>query len=192
MSGTWTTDWATNDVVTAAEFRKSMGCVADSTLVGSAASIDFTGIPTTYAHLMIVVYARGDTAASSTNLLARLNNDSAANYDNQFLSSQAAVSTASESLAATALTCGAIPAATAGANLFGQAEILVAHYAGAANNKSTRTVWGMKIGTASTNLNVGDNTGFWRSSAAINRVTLFPAAGNFVAGTRVSIYVMGS
>ena len=34
--------------------------------------------------------------------------------------------------------------------------------------------------------------GEWRSTAAINRVTVFPATGNFIAGTRLTIYGMGA
>jgi hypothetical protein len=50
--------------VTAAEFRKSMGCVADSTLGIAAASFDFTGLPTTYAHLMVVISGSATTRPS--------------------------------------------------------------------------------------------------------------------------------
>lgn len=196
MSGTWTTDWATNDVVTAAEFRKSLGCVADSTLGGAAASIDFTGLPTTYAHLMVILYGRGDTAAALTNVQCRFNNDSTATYHQQALDATGATVTAADAGAAavTSALIGFIPAATSPANAFGQLDMVVAHYANAVNQKTFVAKSYAK--SAATGVGAGflrTVGGVWMlAPVAINRITLFPAAGNFAAGTRASVYVMGS
>jgi hypothetical protein len=65
----------------------------------SAASIDVTGIIAGYAHLRLVLQARGDAAVTTTSLLVRFNNDSAANYDSQ---SQALRTTNANSAAAAA------------------------------------------------------------------------------------------
>lgn len=193
-SASWANGWLTNDVVTASEFAKGIGAIYDTTLGSAAATIDVTGIVAVYAHLMIEVYGRGDTAATATNLTMRFNNDSAANYDYQLTVVAGAVTSPAEVFGATSLYCGAIPANTAGANLLSQNRIEIAHYAGATNNKTALVQFGYKIGTtaAASNVNVGAVGGFWRSSAAINRITLLPAAGNFVAGTRVTIYAMGA
>lgn len=192
MTGTWATDWATNDVVAASEFRKSLGCVYDSTLGVAAATIDITPIPITYAHLLVVLYGRGDTAAASTTVLMRFNADSAANYDYQLMFASAATASASETFGSTSVPVGTLEAATAGANLFSMAEIVIPHYANAANNKTARSISCSKTGTSTGNLQALSAAMFWRSSAAINRLTFLPAAGNFAAGTRCSVYVMGS
>ena len=195
MTGTWATDWATNDVVTAAEFRKSVGCVFDSTLGGAAASIDITGIPTTYAHLMVLVYGRGDSASTAINVNARLNNDSATNYGWQYVSASGSTASAADQGAAavTSILLGQLPAASAPANVFGQINTELAHYANATNQKtlSARSLE-RTAAIAASSMTIFTLGGVWTGTAAINRITLFPASGNFVAGTRASVYVMGS
>lgn len=192
MPGTWASGWITGDVVTAAEFKKGVGCVADTTLGASAASIDFTSLPTTYAHLLVVVYARSDRAATLDTVGGRFNGDSAANYDYQYAGGSGATTSAAESLGATSFYVGDMPGNTAGANLFSTSVFTVSHYAGSSNNKSTVGHNLVKIGTASGNLSARVIGGAWRSSAAINRITLVSVLGNFVAGTRASVYVFGA
>lgn len=192
MTGTWPASWATGDVVLASEFKKGIGAIADTTLGGSAANVDLTSIVGTYAHLLIIVYARGDTAAASTGLNMQFNGDTAANYDYQQLVGSAAAVVTSENFAQVRISHGQIPANTAGANLFNASVIFIPHYAGSTNNKVALSMTSLKTGTASGNILNYLNGGFWRSNAAITRVTLIPATGNFVAGTRVSLYGMGA
>jgi hypothetical protein len=192
LTGTWASGWATGDIVTAAEFKKSAGAIFDSTLGASAASIDVTGISNTYAHLMISIYSRGDTAAISTDVMMRFNGDTAANYDWQRAMGIAAATSAFETFAQTTMAVGFCPGSTAGANLFASQEVFIPNYAGSTNNKQHVSIHSMKAGTASTNLSVGIWGGSWRSNAAINQVTLLPQAGNFVAGTRVTVHALGA
>lgn len=164
----------------------------DSTLGASAASIDVTGISATYAHLMVSVYARGDTAATAIGAQLRFNGDSAANYDTQYVRGNAAVASAAEGFAATSLQFGSIPANTAGANLFGAQEIFIPYYAGSSNNKQIVALSSAKIGTSTGNLFMDLLGGGWRSNAAINQITFFPVSGNFVAGTRITVHALGA
>jgi hypothetical protein len=178
--------------VTAAEFKKTAGAIFDSTLGASAASIDVTGISNTYAHLMVTLYARGDTAATTAAVAMRFNGDAATNYDYQQLRGQAAAASAGETFAATIVYIGDCPANTAGANLFGATEVFIPHYAGSTNNKQTVTITTTKTATTTGTLAVNVFGGSWRSNAAINQITFFPTAGNFVAGTRVTIHALGA
>jgi hypothetical protein len=192
MTGTWATGWATGDIVTAAEFKKGGGSISDTTLGSSAASVDIASIVATYAHLLIAVYARGDTAATSVATSVRFNNDTAANYDSQYVRGNGAAASAAEAFGATGANICITPANTAGANLFGACLLFVPHYAGTSNNKEITSLSACKIGTAGSNQFTDFFGGAWRSSAAINRVTIFPTAGNFVTGTRVTIYGLGA
>lgn len=193
MSGTWGTGWATGDVVTAAEYTKGAGAVFDSTLSSAAASFDITSINGSYAHLLLTLYLRGDTAAATTTALLRFNADTAANYDYQRLSGSAATASAVETFAATSIQIASvIPANTAGANLFAQIDVWIPHYAGSANNKDVVASFAHKQGTATGNLTVGDVAGFWRSNSAITQITVLPGAGNFAAGSRATLHVFGA
>lgn len=155
-------------------------------LTAAAASFDFTGIPATFAHLMVVAYLRGDTASGLITIIQRFNNDSAANYDWQALSGVGAAASGFESFATTG-GFDTAPAATAPANLFAGVRLVIPHYANAANNKAIVRARDAKAGTSSLSLSAGPSVGFWRSNAAINRVTLLPAAGNWAAGSAATV-----
>jgi hypothetical protein len=193
VTGTWASGWATGDIEVAAEFKKGIGSIFDTTLGASAANVDVTSISATYAHLLVVIYARGDNASVNTGIQIRFNGDSAANYDYQLMrAAGATVSNVAEGFGQTSASMGLCPANTAGANLFGAQVVFIPHYAGASNNKVLVLVSSHKYGTSTTNIIAELDAGFWRSNAAINRITLLPAAGNFVTGTRVTVYGMGA
>lgn len=192
MTGTWPLGWQVGDIEIAAQYGKGIGALADSTLGGSSATVDLTSIVGSYAHLLLVIYARGDQAAFSTNVNLRFNADSAANYDTQQVQGGAAAVTAGEQFAATSTLVTVMPAATAGANLFGATVGFIPHYAGTANNKAILSLESFKTGTISGSMSTSLLGGFWRSNAAITRITLLPASGNFVAGTRVTLYGLGA
>jgi hypothetical protein len=183
-----TTAVGTGDLITAAQLNGLPVMIANTTLSGDVASIDFQSIPAHYAHLMLVCYLRGSTASASLNCVARFNNDSGANYDHQYVRGLAATASAVEVFADIAMVLGLIPGSTAGGNLFGGGTIVVPHYANSANNKSSVAGWGIKAGTASSNLAVQESAGFWRSNSAINRVTILAATGNLVTGSRITLY----
>ena len=192
MTGTWPSGWGVGDIETAAEFKKGIGAISDTTLGGSAANVDIASIVGTYAHLLVVVYARGDAASGAIGLNVRFNGDSAANYDWQKMEGTGATVTPSEAFAQTAISANNVPANTAGANLFGVSMGFLPHYAGSANNKAYLSIAAYKVGVTTGSMTDSLSGGFWRSNAAINRITLLPSSGNFVAGTRVTIYAMGA
>lgn len=168
-----------------------LGQIADSTLGSSAASIDLTSLPTTYAHMLIVGYFRGDTAATDTPVNFRLNNDSGANYYTEEVAAAGATLTGGENIAATSASFGSCPANTGTANRFSADIIFIPHYTQTTNHKSF-------IGFSSeVRLNTGGNTilrvsgGAWAATAAVSRLTVLPGAGNFVTGSRLTVYGIG-
>lgn len=164
--------------------------LANSTLSGSAASIDFSSISQSWAHLMLVIYARSDTAAASTTMLMRFNADTAANYDYQQVAGQAATASAAETFAASSIYCGGMPANTATANVFGAYVIHIPYYSQGTNNKAATIGASFKQGTATTNMVRHALAGFWRSNSAITQITLLAGAGNLVSGSRATLYGM--
>lgn len=161
----------------------------DNIAGGSIASWDVSGISGSYSHLKLVLQARGDTAAAFTDVRIRFNNDSTGTYDHDILQSNGAASTLSgETFAATSGHGGFVAANTATANVAGQTMWEIANYASTTFQKNYSFHSAFKSGTAATNLDVYLGSGHWRSTAAINRITVFPGAGNFVVGSRLSIY----
>lgn len=196
-NGTWLAGWNLNDAVTAAEMQKSVGAVYDKTLLSPAPSFDFKGLHQVYGALLIVGYVRADLASAETQAILQCNNDAGANYDRQVIFGQGSSVTASEAFAGPGAQVASIPSANAPANLFAAFTARISHYAGSANNKVVRSRWGDKLSTSTANLMVGSAVNFWRSSSPVTRITILPftlassLTGNFVAGSRVTIYVLG-
>lgn len=159
--------------------------IADSTLGSPAATVDFTSLPATFAHLMVVIHARGDQAATQTSLNLRLNGDSGAHYDwfSEFTGS------AGSSSAASSGQIGFITAASSPSNRFSPYVLWVPHYAQANTIKAVQTLgFNMTAGGAA-NITPYANSFYWFDTpAAINELTFLPGSGNLVANSRFTVY----
>lgn len=155
--------------------------IAETTLGASAANVDFTSIPTTFSHLLLTWQARSDAAVTASTLLVRFNGDSAANYAWEKLDAIAAAASAASFTAQTSIQIDALVGASAPASQSGFGHAWIPNYLGVTFFKQISL-----IGGQSTYAQL--HTGLWSSTAAINRVTILPTTGNFVAGTRFSLY----
>jgi hypothetical protein len=159
-------------------------------LAAAAATLDFSGIPATFHSLLAEINGRGDAAGDEVGVHIRLNNDSGANYDHQYLLGSAAGAIAAEGFALTRAQIGNIPAGAAIANAFGSIETKIPHYRSAAH-KLTRSEWMHRKSNATGGLQVGMFLGNWRSVAVVNRITFVLTGGNFAIGTKAVLYGIG-
>lgn len=157
--------------------------IQDVMLDIAASSFDFVAIPQTYKHLQLVWQARGTTVAATTACTLLFNGDTGANYDYEVIFGNVNTPTAALSTADTNLDGFLIPAASATAGSAGAGDASIPYYAGTTFWKQIllREV-AVKEGLA---IFRGGN---WRSTAAINRITVTVAAGNFAAGSRMTLY----
>jgi hypothetical protein len=157
-------------------------------LAGAAASYDFTSIPQTYRHLMLEVYGRSDTAATSTSLRMRIQNLSTAiYYDQRSVVAGTSVS-ADESLGATSARVGLVSAASAPAPLMGTATILLPHYTQANKEKPYIAHSTVLLALSTGGIQIAQFGGVADNSSAIDRITIFPLAGSFVADSIATLY----
>ena len=166
-----------------------MQLIQEVVLTGAQASIDFLNIPQTFAHLQLYAYARSSDAQLDTDLALRLNNDSSASYFYQYQYAAGASVVGGELGAQTRMGLGVMPGANAPAGFFGQSDILIENYTSTVGNKiaTGRAFWLRGTGGGSfiiRHAGGGQNV----IGVPITRLTVFPAAGNFVAGTRVGLY----
>jgi hypothetical protein len=119
----------------------------------------------------------------------RLNNSSLANYDSIRMLAVGATVSATEQLAQTSGIIGLIPAASASSTLMGGHTIWLPHYTNAARVKLAHSHGFDSHSTTIGALSVGA-WGFHHSglTAAVNRITLFPAAGSFTADSVATLY----
>jgi len=157
---------------------------------GGQATIDFTAIPATYKHLVVVIVGRADAAQTAQAGYLQFNGDTSAAYDRESIFTQAnAGAPINYDQFATAMPeAFYLPAASAPAGESGSYAIEIPVYAGTAFNK-TYNSRGQHIRAQSTGqYNIGEFAGSWRNTAAINRVSLSLSAGNFAAGTIATLY----
>lgn len=177
------------DVTVATTNPQTEVLISDIVLGSASATLaDFTSIPGTYKHLRLVIDGRGDTAATSIAVQLRFNNDSGANYDLQQESTNAGTVSGSELLAQTNIGIAAFSAANATANQSGAAVITVPNYAATVFHKTAISQGMLKVGQATGNFYSQLRVGNWRSTAAITRITLLASAGNFIVGSRATLY----
>lgn len=156
----------------------TMTLIASSTVgSGGAASIDFTSIPSTYTDLVIKFSGSATSSGGWVNITF---NGSSANLSGKYIYANNG-SVASGSIAP--LMYSNPTAYTA--NTFGSGETYIPNYAGS-NNKS------MSIDTVNENNATASDmllqAGLWSNTAAINRITLTPNAGNLAQYSTAYLY----
>jgi len=172
-----------------------MGKIQTMTVpTGGQATIDFTAIPATYTHLVVVITGRNDAANNESNLLMQLNGDTAANYDwaQVQVYSQSTAPAGSGAAGATAAQVGVMNGANAAASKASTTEINLPNYAGTTFHKAWLSSSADRTGYTPGGINVNAVSGAWSNTAAITRLTLSLSAGNFVAGTVCTLYGVDS
>lgn len=165
--------------------------LADEKKAAAGANFDFDGIPQNYKHLLITGNLRGDTAATNTDALLRLNGVSSANYFNQHITAFATTVTGAESVGATSATTGNVSAATSTANVFGKWFCLIPDYTEGTNKPGGVFLVESMRGTASAQIGIYVGSFVLNVAGAVTKITLTPAAGNWDAGSRLSLYGIG-
>lgn len=161
-----------------------MRMIADLTVGASpVANVDFASLPQTFAHLFVILQARGDTAATSTTLNVQFGGDTGSNYD-----SGAGISGTVQT-GATSGSCGAMSAGSATANCFSPYLLWIPHYAQTDTFKVCQTL-GFVATSGGVNLSPYSQQILWKKSApaAVDRIKFIPGAGNFVQFSRFTIY----
>lgn len=165
--------------------------IIDTTLTGSAASIDLTPITTAYAHLQVIGRFRTDVAAVNDFCLMKFNGDGGANYmDEAQTGIGVAAPAAGQDVAQTRGFTFECLGATAPAGAFGHLNLLIPDYTDA-TFKSWLSQYGDIRGVSGSpaNFRVAQGFGTWTQTAAITRLTFAPLTGpNFITGSRVTVY----
>lgn len=170
----------------------AMQVIQDQLLTAPAAAVTFANIPQTFAHLLAEWSLRSDGATNNQALRVQLNGDGGADYDLSVIRGNAGVASSISAFAQTSGYLGEIPAATAPAGSFGPGELIVPDYTNSARLKSLTGKSHAKGGTVAADMWQHEHGTDWRSTAAVTQLSFFPAVGNFVAGSRITLYGLTS
>ena len=153
--------------------------IAEVTLASDASSVSFTSIPGTFRNLRMIVHARVDG-----NVSVRFNDDTGANYDVQRFIGYATTLLGQENLGAGLATLG-----TGGdtAGVFDTYDVLISNYAASDRQTSLVAAGQSKSGTATGNVRIRTASAYWRTNAAVTKITVL-ASTIFRAGTVVTLY----
>ena len=181
-------------VGTAATVTVSGGSGGSLTLItrtvtsGSATNVSFTSIPGTYEDLEVRVNGRGSAASANVVLRIRFNGDTGANYDLSKYDYNGGSGFGGSGAATTYADFGYLSGATAPANAASSCILSILGYARTVFQKSGRSSGNIIAGTTAGTVWEGMGTVNWRNTAAITQIDVFPASGNFIDGTVVSLY----
>jgi hypothetical protein len=137
---------------------------------------------------MIVLVAKGDTAAPQVDNLLRFNGDTGANYDDAATRNATGTIATLTDQAATSAEFSQIIAATSTANYATTVTGWIPNYAATTFFKTGTYIAGFEIVPATPTYQVWGGCFTWRSTAAINQVNVRPTSGNYIAGSRLTIY----
>lgn len=167
-----------------------MYLIEDQEKGADGATFDFQTIPQTFKHLKIIGTGRSSDAGTGIALYLRFNNDSGNNYDYGIYFYNGAF-TAVQAAAQNIIFMGDVSGGGAPANDFASYVIDIPDYTDTAKlHKTISHITAREGAAANTNLQFTGG-GSYRTTGAISRVTLSLFAGNFVAGSRASLYGIG-
>ena len=159
--------------------------ITDQKLATAAATVTFLNIPQTYRHLQVEVFGRGDNASSSVDVQFQFNNDTGANYAHEYQQIVGSAATAPiSSTGRTNFIVVSLPGNTATANYFSLGSVRISEYTNAKANKTAYGAGGLWTSGPIIIL----ASGFWASTASVTSIKMTASAGNFVAGSRFTLY----
>ena len=164
-----------------------LSVIGTTVLAADAPSISWPVISDQYQDLVLSLYGRGTDAANGVSVLMRVNGSAAAIYDYYRLNSFAAANGAGQ----TSAVLGSLEGAGSPAGAANQITLEIAGYACATLHKSWTGNTGLKIGNNAADMLWQLIGGFIRTNSPIASLEIFPISGQFLAGTRATLYGRG-
>lgn len=160
--------------------------IGTTTLAGPAASVSFSSISTVYTNLSLKWHARGDNAIAGEQIYMQINGQTGSNYVFEKMEANGTSSITPTQGTAAQAQIGTIPGASGSAGYFGGGNL---EMPGAIDG----TNYGAFISTGGATPSpstgfAGVYVGMLAIAGAVSTIKLFPASGNFIAGSRFSLY----
>jgi hypothetical protein len=149
-------------------------------------TFDVSSFAGVYKHLQIVWVGRwSGTAFNRDDLCYRFNGDSGNNYSEHGLSGNGSTVASGATSSFNRGFCGSLSSNLESSGIFGSGVIDILDAYGT-KNKVLRTFWGR---TGTSPIGVTLQSSMWMNTTSISSLQLFPSSGgNFVAGSRFSLY----
>jgi hypothetical protein len=176
---------ASSQVIAAAGDYESIATVTVGS--GGSADIEFTSIPSDFAHLQIRAIARTTTGSSAGAdwVLGRVNADSGSNYSRHYLYGTGSSVVANGETSQTSFRAGLAPMDGTTASMYGAFVIDILDYANTNKYKTLRVLLGSDRNGAGEMILQSNS---WMSTSAITSIKLYPEANNFKQYSHFALY----
>jgi len=154
------------------------------TVASTAASIQFTSIPSSYQHLQVRGISRTARADDGDQLYFQFNADTGSNYSHHNLEGNGTSATATAATSAVKISMPRTTATSTTANIFGAAVIDILDYKDTNKNTTIRGLGGWD-GNGSGYVNL--RSGSWMNTSAVTSITI-TAISNFAANSHFTLY----
>ena len=180
-----------------AQFRQAAAgdfvLLESQVLSSNQSSVTFSNLATLaagYKHLQIRVAARTSAAEVLSGVRVRLGTgsiDSGANYSAHQLYGFNGSVISGAGTSQTAMFASAVAGANAASNIFGAVVIDLLDPFVSTKNTTSRTLGGIVAGTG-TSAYISLESSAWLNTAAVEQASVLPVSGNWVTGSRFSLY----
>ena len=160
--------------------------IAEVIADGSSATVTFASIPQTYRNLVLRYTARATAATTSLELYMRCNGDAGSNYVRQYLYGAAGSVAANGAYNIANPGIASIAAANAPTSCASSGVVTIFDYSRTAFAKNAQSL-GFNFFDASNSIAITYGV-TWRSTAAINAITLGVSSGNIASGSVFTLY----
>lgn len=154
---------------------------------GGSSSISFSSIPSTYRHLQVRALHRATTGAGDGTVYMRFNGDSSSNYSSHRLYGYGSSAGGDSAVNATAVSAGQSMGATPSLQGFSAMITDVVDYANVSKYKTVRSLAGTDLNGDASGA-VFFNSGNWRSTSAINSITITTNQTSFAQYSTFALY----
>jgi len=166
--------------------------IATTYLEADAASVTFSGIPSTYEHLQVRYSCRSSRSAQVLDwMYCRLNGDSASNYAAKIMSGKGSAASAQAVTSRSYAFPTLVAATLVDATEYSSTVLDVLDYANTNKNTTLSGLHVMNL-TATTQNYVRFFSGLWISTAAVSSISFELAMGNLVRGSEFTLYGLNS
>jgi hypothetical protein len=164
------------------------GMIAEIRLIADAPSITFDEFPDAVGDLTATWTARTNNAEGLTQLRARVNSNAGAVYDFERMHYFGNGGDIAQEAGQTSMMLGYVAGNAAEGGRQGSGQVLIPDIAGTALMKTLQSSWSAASGTGGFSIGRGIYGGNYRPLEAVTSLTLFPASGSFLAGSRFALY----
>ena len=159
--------------------------IASQTLGSSASTISFSSIPATYTDLRLILsHLHTSTVVQSAGI--QFNSDTGSNYSTTYLDGNGSAAISGRLSSETSLVISYRPSASAPNDIPVVAIVDIQSYANTNVNKTALTAQSSHFSSGGF---VSRYVGLWRSTSAINAITIMNrGGGSFLSGTTAALY----